>query len=113
MSTASLRHHWRNVSSTDNLQAFNVGVGDISQGLQHQHSGLAKLTGFGMISLAAALLMAEAALLVAKLLPSATSWLQLLQEDQYYIYLVPLMVPIILIAVTVNWFSLKLFKHNS
>jgi len=31
----------------------------------------------------------------------------------YYAYLAPLMAPVTLIAVTLNWFSLKLFRHNS
>jgi len=31
----------------------------------------------------------------------------------FYAYLAPLMAPVTLIAVTLNWFSLKLFRHNS
>lgn len=53
-------------------------------------------------------------LVVAKLLPPSShpvlSWAQ---NDWYYCFLVPLTMPVMVAAVTLNWFSLKLFRHNS
>lgn len=51
---------------------------------------------------------------VAPLLPpTALPWLAAVQADQYYHLLVPLTVPVTIAAITLNWFSMKLFKHNS
>lgn len=51
---------------------------------------------------------------VAPLLPpSPRPWLAAVQGDRHYCLLVPLSVPVTLAAVGLNWFCLKLFKHNS
>ncbi len=51
---------------------------------------------------------------VAPLLPpSPRPWLAALQADRYYHLLLPLTVPVTIAAITLNWFSMKLFKHNS
>jgi len=39
--------------------------------------------------------------------------LRSIQEDRYYCLLVPMTLPVTIIAVTLNWISMKLFKHNS
>ena len=36
-----------------------------------------------------------------------------LKNDRYYHLLIPLTIPVTIIMVTLNWFSMKLFKHNS
>lgn len=73
------------------------------------------LTGVLCLAAAAALLCGEAFLLVgAKLLPpSSHPVLAWAQADWYYGLLVPLSLPVTIAAVTLNWFSLKLFRHNS
>jgi hypothetical protein len=51
---------------------------------------------------------------VAPLLPPlAHPWLAAVQADRYYQLLVPLTVPVTIAAIALNWFSMKLFKHNS
>jgi hypothetical protein len=51
---------------------------------------------------------------VAPLLPPLTHpWLAAIQQDQYYRLVIPLSVPVTIVAIGLNWFSLKLFKHNS
>lgn len=51
---------------------------------------------------------------VAPLLPPlAHPWLASVQRDRYYQLLLPLTVPVTIAAITLNWFSMKLFKHNS
>ena len=51
---------------------------------------------------------------VAPLLPPlAHPWLAAVQQDRYYQLLIPLTVPVTIAAVALNWFSMKLFKHNS
>lgn len=51
---------------------------------------------------------------VAPLLPPSTRpWLAALQADRYYRLLVPVTLPVTIAFVALNWFSLKLFKHNS
>ncbi|PSC76481.1 hypothetical protein C2E20_0662 [Micractinium conductrix] len=54
------------------------------------------------------------AIVVAPLLPPSTRpWLAALQADRYYRLLVPVTLPVTIAFVALNWFSLKLFKHNS
>lgn len=51
---------------------------------------------------------------VAPLLPPLPHpWLAAVQADRYYQLLVPLTVPVTIAAIALNWFSMKLFKHNS
>lgn len=51
---------------------------------------------------------------VAPLLPpSQHPWLAAVQADRYYHLLLPLTVPVTIAAIALNWFSMKLFKHNS
>ncbi|DBA85988.1 TPA: hypothetical protein ACH3X1_005524 [Trebouxia sp. C0004] len=53
-------------------------------------------------------------LVVCKLLPlSENKLMQHIQQDSFYALLVPVTVPVTLVAVTCSWASLKLFKHNS
>ena len=55
-----------------------------------------------------------AATQVAPLLPPlAHPLLAAVQQDRYYHLLLPLSLPVVIAAITSNWFSMKLFKHNS
>lgn len=45
--------------------------------------------------------------------PSERPWLAAVQQDGYYQLLVPLTVPVTIAAISLNWFAMKLFKHNS
>jgi hypothetical protein len=38
--------------------------------------------------------------------------LDAIARDQYYSFLVPLILPVLLVAVYLNWFGLKLFRHS-
>ena len=58
--------------------------------------------------------MATPCLQVAPLLPPLQHpLLAAVQADRYYCLLVPLTVPVTIAAVALNWFSMKIFKHNS
>lgn len=45
--------------------------------------------------------------------PLSHPLLAAIQADRYYHLLVPLTVPVTIVAIAINWFSMKLFKHNS
>ncbi|XVF47331.1 hypothetical protein PTKIN_Ptkin03bG0100900 [Pterospermum kingtungense] len=45
------------------------------------------------------------------LLPSNYSLIAAIQNDRYYCYLVPLTLPVLVVAVYFHWLSMKLFKH--
>ncbi|KMT14545.1 hypothetical protein BVRB_4g073150 [Beta vulgaris subsp. vulgaris] len=61
------------------------------------------LTSFGAFSYAA---------LFSKLLaPSENTFISAIQKDRYYCFLVPLSLPILVVAVYFHWLSMKLFKH--
>lgn len=48
----------------------------------------------------------------AKLLPATSNaLLDFLRVDHYYALLLPLAIPVALVAVYLNWFLLKLFRH--
>ncbi|KAK1397487.1 putative phosphatidylinositol N-acetylglucosaminyltransferase subunit Y [Heracleum sosnowskyi] len=52
------------------------------------------------------------AAIISKLLPpSENSIVAAIQNDRYYCFLVPLTLPIIIVAVYFHWLSMKLFKH--
>ncbi|KAL4159328.1 hypothetical protein PRNP1_005090 [Phytophthora ramorum] len=43
---------------------------------------------------------------------SSPSLLLALEKDVYYCYLVPLTIPVTILACYANWVSLKFFRHN-
>ncbi|KAE8987295.1 hypothetical protein PR003_g22259 [Phytophthora rubi] len=43
---------------------------------------------------------------------ASPSLLQALERDVYYCYLVPLTIPVTILACYANWVSLKFFRHN-
>ena len=43
---------------------------------------------------------------------AAGSLLATLQQDPYYALLLPLTIPVALVAVHLSWFSLKLYRHS-
>ena len=52
-------------------------------------------------------------LLFSKLLPSSTNVIfRAMQEDNYYCYLIPLTPFVSVIAIYLNWVSMKFFRHN-
>mmetsp|Transcript_12645 Transcript_12645/g.26689 ORF Transcript_12645/g.26689 Transcript_12645/m.26689 type:complete len:105 (-) Transcript_12645:1564-1878(-) len=53
------------------------------------------------------------ALVVSKMIPEPTGVrvLDTVQQDWYYCMLVPLTIPVTIIAVYANWVSMKFFKH--
>ncbi|KAD3068619.1 hypothetical protein E3N88_36499 [Mikania micrantha] len=51
-------------------------------------------------------------ILISKLLPrSDNAIIYALQSDRYYCFLVPLTLPVLVVAVYFYWLSMKLFKH--
>ena len=64
----------------------------------------------GLLSLAATFFIC----FLAKIIPPEDGHFTfMLKRDRYYHLLVPLTVPVTIIMISVNWFSMKLFKHNS
>lgn len=52
-------------------------------------------------------------MLVSNLVPRTGNWLiDWLREDQYYCLLLPLTVPVTVVAIYLKWFTHKLFQHN-
>ncbi|GMH08319.1 hypothetical protein Nepgr_010159 [Nepenthes gracilis] len=52
------------------------------------------------------------ATIVSKLLPPLQNpILTAIQRDSYYCFLVPLTLPVLVLAVYFHWLSMKLFKH--
>lgn len=52
------------------------------------------------------------AAVISKLLPpSGNVIISAIQKDRYYCFLVPLTIPILIVAVYFHWLSMKLFKH--
>ena len=47
-----------------------------------------------------------------KLSYTGNIYLDAIKDDEYYCYLLPLLIPITIIAVYLNWLGLKFFKHN-
>ena len=52
-------------------------------------------------------------MLVSHLVPHTGNWLiDWLREDTYYCMLLPLTVPVTVVASYLKWFTHKLFQHN-
>ncbi|KAI3987676.1 hypothetical protein MKX01_028410 [Papaver californicum] len=50
--------------------------------------------------------------IISKLLPpSSNRIVAAVQNDRYYCFLVPLTLPVLVVAVYFHWLSMKLFKH--
>jgi hypothetical protein len=50
---------------------------------------------------------------VIKWMPvSDTEWIRVLQQDEYYSLLLPLLLPVGLAFVYLNWLGMKLYRHN-
>ncbi|KAJ3676197.1 hypothetical protein LUZ60_003609 [Juncus effusus] len=63
---------------------------------------------FGVISFCAFFFAA----ILSKLLPTFQNPILLaIQNDRYYCFLVPLTLPMVIIAIYFHWLSMKLFKH--
>ncbi|XXG44387.1 hypothetical protein AAC387_Pa01g4208 [Persea americana] len=77
------------------------------------HVGASTLWGcvfliFGFISF----LMFFYAAVLSKMLPaSGNQYISAIQNDRYYCLLVPLTLPVVVVAVYLHWLSMKLFKH--
>ncbi|KAG8388556.1 hypothetical protein BUALT_Bualt02G0137700 [Buddleja alternifolia] len=52
------------------------------------------------------------AAVISKILPPSDNVvIQAIQNDWYYCFLVPLTLPILVVAIYFHWLSMKLFKH--
>ncbi|KAL9248188.1 hypothetical protein vseg_021540 [Gypsophila vaccaria] len=66
---------------------------------------------FVMVGLVSFALFIYAAV-VSKIMPQSDNpYISAIQRDRYYCFLVPLSVPILVVAVYFHWLSMKLFKH--
>ncbi|EOY32746.1 hypothetical protein QUC31_019284 [Theobroma cacao] len=66
------------------------------------------LVGIGSVVLPGFLFTA----MISKLLPPSNNHIfAAIQNDRYYCYLVPLTLPVLVVAVYFHWLSMKLFKH--
>lgn len=112
-SFATLERNWRRVASTHTLQDL-LNATDLSK---QQCGPSIKLLALGLLLVvagAATLVAGVFSVVVAPLLPpSQHPWLAAVQADRYYHLLLPLTVPVTIAAIALNWFSMKLFKHNS
>ncbi|KAK4254027.1 hypothetical protein QN277_009460 [Acacia crassicarpa] len=72
-----------------------------------------KFWGWIFISLGSIFLVAYFfAAIISKLLPpSNIALISAVQNDWYYCFLVPLTLPIAMVAVYFHWLSMKMFKH--
>ncbi|KAL7174250.1 hypothetical protein ACSBR2_033496 [Camellia fascicularis] len=52
-----------------------------------------------------------AAIILKFLPPFDNALISVIQTDRYYCFLVPLTLPILLVAVYFHWLSMKFFKH--
>mmetsp|Transcript_11880 Transcript_11880/g.30468 ORF Transcript_11880/g.30468 Transcript_11880/m.30468 type:complete len:121 (-) Transcript_11880:1670-2032(-) len=107
----ALQQRWRRIASTHDLADLaRDGGADTLKG-----SPKTACLGVALLIASAALLGAALfAIVVSKMLsPLDHPLLRSIQEDRYYCLLVPMTLPVTIIAVTLNWISMKLFKHNS
>ena len=72
------------------------------------------LSGYALILGAAALFvfLTYACFLSKVTPPTGILLLDMFRNDWYYAYLLPLSLPVMVIAVYVNWLGLKFFRHN-
>ncbi|KAJ6831463.1 uncharacterized protein M6B38_319115 [Iris pallida] len=77
------------------------------------HSGANQFWGlcFGIFGFISFLGFFYAAILSKLLPPSENQILSAIQKDRYYCLLVPLTLPVLVVAVYLHWLSMKLFKH--
>ena len=53
-------------------------------------------------------------LVTSKILPAPENRvMQWVKQDEYYCLLVPLLVPVLIISVYLNWLSMKFFRHTA
>ena len=103
---------WRKVASTHSLQDLM----EDDSGIDHDAGKSTFWFGVGLV--AAGIIFGAVMLtwLAAPLFDGdeLESWgLAWMQEYRFHCLLIPVTVPITLVAVFLNWLSLKLFKHNS
>eukprot|EP01023_Acetabularia_acetabulum_P061452 TRINITY_DN7425_c0_g1_i5.p1 TRINITY_DN7425_c0_g1~~TRINITY_DN7425_c0_g1_i5.p1 ORF type:complete len:125 (+),score=15.91 TRINITY_DN7425_c0_g1_i5:95-469(+) len=107
----ALQRHWRRVASTHSLQ--DLLDENESESVEFDLRSLLSIVLL-MLFLLIWCIYEISALMVLKLLPRARHPVILtIQEDEYYCLLIPLLIPVTITAVILNWFSLKIFKHNS
>ncbi|KAK9673630.1 hypothetical protein RND81_12G179800 [Saponaria officinalis] len=75
--------------------------------VSHSNCGLIFLV-FGIISFVGFL---HAAVISKFLPPSNNPIISAVQFDRYYCFLLPLSLPVLVLAVYFHWLSMKLFKH--
>ncbi|KAK9811712.1 hypothetical protein WJX72_008827 [[Myrmecia] bisecta] len=108
-----LERNWRRVASTHKLQDL-AAADDCTAADDFNWKILCY--GVLLIFIAACSLTGLVLCMMAPYLLSLTPsnrLLLFLRDDEYYHLLVPLTIPVSIIAVFLNWMSLKFFKHNS
>ncbi|XP_019463649.1 PREDICTED: uncharacterized protein LOC109362368 [Lupinus angustifolius] len=71
-----------------------------------------KLWGWLFMSIGSVFFVGYFIAVISKLLPpSNIAVISAMQNDWYYCFLVPLTLPIVVIAVYFHWLSMKVFKH--
>lgn len=110
---SSLESNWRRVASTHTLQ--DLLEAEHPPGGGRPPSWRLLVYGVALIAAGAgSMLLCVAAILVLPMLPPVSNtYARAVQVDRYYQLLVPLTVPVTILAVFINWMSMKLFKHNS
>mmetsp|Transcript_36170 Transcript_36170/g.102258 ORF Transcript_36170/g.102258 Transcript_36170/m.102258 type:complete len:123 (+) Transcript_36170:372-740(+) len=108
-----LQQRWRRVASTHDLKDLAEDQG--ASGGAPEQSWKTACWGVALLAFSAAsLALGLFSILVSKVLPEFDNpTLKAIQADRYYCLLIPLTIPATIIAVTINWMSMKLFKHNS
>jgi len=83
----------------------------VSSGMDYEAT---QLCGYAILIVSALLVgIAFYAIVVSKIMPrTGESVLDTIAEDTYYCMLVPLTIPVTVIAVYWNWVSMKFFRHN-
>jgi len=79
-------------------------------------SAMTVLSGYLLLAASLSLLVVALSVVLLKLLPSfdqqSHPWFRALQVDEYYVMLVPLMLPVAIVFVYANWMGMKLYRHN-
>jgi phosphatidylinositol glycan anchor class Y biosynthesis protein len=74
------------------------------------------LRGYLLLAASLSLLAVALSVVLLKLLPSFEQqthpWFHALQSDEYYVLLMPLMLPVAIVFVYANWMGMKLYRHN-
>eukprot|EP01017_Pseudomicrothorax_dubius_P031133 TRINITY_DN3947_c0_g1_i1.p1 TRINITY_DN3947_c0_g1~~TRINITY_DN3947_c0_g1_i1.p1 ORF type:complete len:200 (-),score=41.41 TRINITY_DN3947_c0_g1_i1:87-686(-) len=84
------------------------------EGREYYNDHLSELTGYVLIALGITFFVAIifCALLSKFLTEPSHSIIKAIKADNYYCWLLPLMIPTTVVAVYANWLSMKFFRHS-